>query len=113
MFPLLQSCTQTTSDLLQADIIITEDYEMATAGFVRMKQFTDAHGLPLSNSGVPAVNKGEVYSIAGVVGQTITAPDSDNRGSVGTDWFERATSRCEEVSGEACDAAAISSTGGR
>lgn len=85
--------------LLKADVIITEDYEMATGGFVRMKQFLDAHsvGAGYPNTGIAAVDSGEVYSIAGVTSQTVQSTDSIYRGSVGLDWFERGTSRCDEV----------------
>lgn len=83
--------------LRRADVIITEDWSMANGGLLQLKEFTDAHGLPSSNTGIPAVDKGEVYSLAGVASQTVTDTDSKNLGMVGLDWFERGTSRCDEV----------------
>lgn len=69
---------------------------MATGGYIRLSQFMSAHQL-LQSLQIPAINTQQVYSLAGATSQTITAQDSAYRGSVGMDWFERGTARCDEV----------------
>lgn len=82
--------------LSQVDVIFDETYEMATGNIVRLSDFLAKH-LPGNTRTIPAVAARRVYTIAGTISQTVTDPDSDYVGSVGTDWFERAVGRCDEV----------------
>lgn len=83
--------------LQQCDIIIDESYEMATGGITSMSTFLDVHGLTAYADQLPAVTNKQVYTIAGTTGVPVTTPGSFNLGSVGLDWFERGTSRPDEV----------------
>lgn len=93
------ACTfvPTAVSLLQCDIIIDETYEQSTGGLTQMSDFIKKHGIADYATEIPAVTAAQVYTVAGTTGMTVTTPGSFNLGSVGLDWFERGTSRCDEV----------------
>lgn len=78
------------------DVIIDESYEMATGGLTRMSQFLETHGVAQYAEYIPAVVDKQVYTLAGTTGLPVGG-GSANAGSVGMDWFERGTSRPDEV----------------
>jgi len=84
--------------LSQADIIIDETYEFSNGNFIRMESFLAAHQINSTvAAGIKAITNRQVYSLAGTTGQPITRAGSPNIGTVGLDWFERGTTRSDEV----------------
>jgi hypothetical protein len=84
--------------LSQADIIIDETYEFSNGNFIRMESFLAAHQITsAAAAGIKAITNRRVYSLGGTTGQPITRAGSPNIGTVGLDWFERGTTRCDEV----------------
>jgi hypothetical protein len=84
--------------LAQADIIIDETYEFSNGNFIRMESFLAAHQITsAAAAGIKAITNRRVYSLGGTTGQPITRAGSPNIGTVGLDWFERGTTRCDEA----------------
>jgi hypothetical protein len=81
----------------QCDIIIDESYEASTGGITTMDLFLETHGVRDYADQIPAISAARVYTIAGTTGVPVATPGSFNLGSVGLDWFERGTSRPDEV----------------
>lgn len=85
------------SVLVQADIIIDETYTYATGNFEKLEDFLKAHGITsAAAAGIKAITNRQVYTLAGTTGKVIER-SGPSVGTVGLDWFERGTTRCDEV----------------
>jgi hypothetical protein len=75
--------------LTQVDVIIDESYSFSTGVYVRLDDWLDNHKLRVYS--IKAVNNRQVYTIGGMASQPLES------GTVGLDWYERATARADEV----------------
>jgi hypothetical protein len=78
---------------IQVDVIIDETYSFATGCYVRMTDFVNGHNI--ASASIRAVANKQVYTIAGQASTQIQV--GSGQGSVGLDWYERGTSRADEV----------------